>query len=196
MVRISILLLGICSLLIVACTPKKPVEDQAYLDFAAQAMHDIVPEIMQTVKKLVGVNGYTPAVSFCSQFAGEFGKKKNAEWSIKAANTLHVNSFRFRRISDKNRNPENKPNAKEEAILKAWAKDGATPTLYREGNRVVTMHPIKISTPMCLGCHGDSSTLDKRAAVEIRRRYPKDSATRYKLGDLRGAFVTESGFLN
>ncbi|HRP69052.1 MAG TPA: DUF3365 domain-containing protein [Turneriella sp.] len=174
----------------IACNKAKR-DDAQYLAFASQAMQDVMPQMMQTVKQEVDKNGYASAVTFCSGFAAEFGKNKNVEWGKLATHDINAKSFRFRRISEKNRNPNNRADAKQSVILAQWLKEGATPTLYRDGTRVTTMHPIKISMPMCLGCHGDAATVDKKAIGEIKRLYPNDLATGYKLGDLRGAFVTE-----
>lgn len=178
-------------IVIIACGPKQ-IDDKNYLTFAGQAMQDILPPMMQTLKEHVDKDGFANAVKFCSTFAGEYGRGKNAEWSKKAQADFGIKVFRFRRISDRNRNPQNAPDMKQAEILTAWRANGAKPTLYRDGARLITLHPIKIPMEMCLGCHGDSEHLDKSAAVEIAKLYPHDRATGYKLGELRGAFVTEA----
>jgi hypothetical protein len=40
---------------------------------------------------------------------------------------------------------------------------------------------------LCLTCHGGS--IDPDLAARIRAGYPKDQATGFKLGELRGAFT-------
>ncbi len=45
--------------------------------------------------------------------------------------------------------------------------------------------PLKIQ-PVCLTCHGDKLTMDKSVREEIKRIYPNDLATGYKVGDFRG----------
>jgi len=155
-------------------------------------MQDILPPMMKTLKEHVDKDGFAQAVAFCSTFASEFGKGKNAEWSQKAQAEFGIKAFRFRRISDRTRNPQNAPDMKQSEILTAWRSNGPKPVLYRDGARLITMHPIKIPMEMCLGCHGDSEHLDKKAAIAIAKLYPYDRATGYKLGDLRGAFVTEA----
>lgn len=150
-----------------------------------------MPKMMQKVQEQVKTKGYAEAVSFCSTFAPEFGKNKNAEWAEKARAELGAKVFRLARISMKNRNPKNAANEKQAMIFSQWLKEGAQPTVYRDNEKVVTMHPIQIATPLCLGCHGDSATLDKKAGQVIQKLYPEDKAVGYKIGDLRGAFVTE-----
>ena len=189
--RNPILALVVIGLFTATCGRKK--SDQAqYLAFAGKVMQDALPPMIKTLQAQVDKNGHAASVGFCSQFAGEHGKAKNAEWAAKAIQELGVKSYRFRRVSDRNRNPKNAANAKQAEVLANWLKDGAKPTLYKEGNRIITMHPIKMALPMCLGCHGDENSQVEKAMVEIRKIYPDDKATGYKLGDLRGAFVTEA----
>jgi len=182
---------GIISLLTLAACQKKNTDD-TFITFASRAMQDVLPPMIKTLQAKVDKDGYAASVNFCAGFAGEHGKTKSSEWSEKAAQEIGAKTFRFRRISERNRNPQNTADARQTEILASWQKHGAKPTIYREGSQIFTMHPIKIPMPMCLGCHGDEKTLDKKAVMEIKRLYPNDRATGYKVGDLRGAFLTET----
>jgi hypothetical protein len=42
---------------------------------------------------------------------------------------------------------------------------------------------------MCLACHGES--LEPAVAAKLAAAYPKDQATGFRAGDLRGAFWVE-----
>ncbi len=178
------------SVFLLHCKSKKHT-DAEYLNFASKVMQDTMPKMMQKVQEQVKAKGYAEAVSFCSTFAPEFGKNKNVEWTEKAREELGAKTFRLARISMKNRNPKNAANAKQAAIFSQWLKEGGQPTVYRDNEKIVTMHPIQIAMPLCLGCHGDSATLDKKAGQVIQKLYPEDKAVGYKMGELRGAFVTE-----
>lgn len=50
--------------------------------------------------------------------------------------------------------------------------------------------PIKL-TGNCLACHGSTETIDPAVRAALAAKYPKDQATGYKQGDLRGWFWVE-----
>ncbi len=50
--------------------------------------------------------------------------------------------------------------------------------------------PIKLSSA-CLGCHGDPGSIDQAVKTALAEKYPKDQATGFKEGDLRGWFWVE-----
>lgn len=172
------------------CSKKSLSGDQA-LRFAAATMQDVLPGMIRTLQEKVTNEGAMAAVSFCREFAPSYGKEKNAEWSAKAKAELGAQAFQFRRISLKNRNPKNTPDTQEADILAQWEKGEIRPVVFKRDEKIFTMHPIKISQPLCLSCHGEAGSLDGKAAAEIKKLYPQDKATGYKMGDLRGAFVTE-----
>jgi hypothetical protein len=180
-------------LLLLACG-KKPVTEEQALRFAAASMQDVLPGMIRTLQEKVTKEGAAAAVPFCKEFAPSYGKDKTAEWAAKARAELGTSSFRFRRVSVKNRNPNNTPDTRQAEILQQWESGQIKPAFYQAEGRLYTMHPIKVAQPLCLSCHGDAATLDKKAAAEIAKLYPQDKATGYKLGDLRGAFVTELAF--
>ncbi|GAB4436794.1 MAG: hypothetical protein OHK0011_19880 [Turneriella sp.] len=177
-------------LLLAACHKKKLTEEQA-LQFAAKAMQDVLPGMVSTLQEKVSTEGAARAVPFCKEFALSYGREKASEWSAKAKSELGASSFRFRRVSVKNRNPNNAPDNRQAEILQQWESGQIKPAFYEAEGKFYTMHPIKVAQPLCLSCHGDATTLDKKAAAEITKLYPNDKATGYRLGDLRGAFVTE-----
>jgi hypothetical protein len=53
------------------------------------------------------------------------------------------------------------------------------------GNRVGIMRPIA-HRAVCSPCHGREDQLTPRVRAELKARYPKDRATGFKDGDLRG----------
>jgi hypothetical protein len=44
---------------------------------------------------------------------------------------------------------------------------------------------------MCLSCHGDLNTISPEVKEVLKKEYPQDRATGYKINDLRGAVVAE-----
>lgn len=101
------------------------------------------------------------------------------------------------RTSLKPRNPANAPDAWERAVLekfearKASGEDPATlehsEVVEQGGKRVFRYMKAIPTAPVCLNCHGEK--LDPAVADKIRELYPRDQATGFSIGDIRGAFT-------
>lgn len=98
-----------------------------------------------------------------------------------------------RRVSHRPRNPANRATTNELAVLGQFRdrmKPGAglPPMLVTNATGRVTFYsPIVLNTPLCLQCHGQAGTEISAGTQEaLRRLYPKDEATGFKLGELRG----------
>lgn len=98
------------------------------------------------------------------------------------------------RTSTRVRNPANRPDSHELAVLGEFAERLATgaadPPPERldtlDDGRVRFMSAIVVQPP-CLACHGES--LAPVVAEVIDARYPQDEARGYAPGELRGAFT-------
>lgn len=101
------------------------------------------------------------------------------------------------RVSLKNRNPENAPNAWQREVLLAFeqrqaaGEDAAAMTWHAtvetpSGNEFRYMQAIPTGG-LCLACHG--GTLAPEVAQKISELYVNDQATGFSPGDVRGAFV-------
>jgi len=98
------------------------------------------------------------------------------------------------RTSTRLRNPANRPDAHEQAVLESFAAElsaGApeSPPWQLDtlpDGRVRFMSAIMVQ-PQCLGCHGEN--LAAPVAEVIDRLYPEDQARGYQPGELRGAFT-------
>jgi hypothetical protein len=92
------------------------------------------------------------------------------------------------RTSAKLRNPANAAPAWAAALL---AEQPVEPRLTAnpDGSLGVTL-PIKLAAN-CLACHGNPDTIDLAVKVALTAKYPKDQATGYTEGDLRGWFWVE-----
>lgn len=101
------------------------------------------------------------------------------------------------RTSLKLRNPANKPDAWELAVLNKFeqrkaAGEDPTKIEYSEiaeaGGKKTFRYMKAIPTQeVCLACHGEN--IDKATAAKLAKLYPKDKARGFKVGDLRGAFT-------
>lgn len=128
--------------------------------------------------------GAERGVQVCSQVAQSLTQQIGREQGVQ-----------IRRVSLKNRNPRNAPDAWERRVLQQWERDHKAGKELKEvaewrterGQRVYRyMRPIMVAMPLCLECHGTQIKPEVRRL--IRERYPSDKATGYQLGDLRGAF--------
>ncbi len=182
-------------LLVFAGCKRQPRREELVMNFSAEVMQDVLSGMMATVKQQVEAQGYPGAVSFCGTFAPEYGKNKMAEWAQKAQEQLGATSFRFRRVSLQNRNPNNRPDERQAEIIESWQRvKQPLPVGYEQNGVITTVQPIRIVSPLCLGCHGKGSDIAPDTLAEIRKRYPDDKAIGYSLNDLRGAFITEISF--
>ena len=147
-------------------------------------------EFMQTLKSIlvkeIQNNGLPAAVSVCSDTAqilsNNFGVSKG---------------IYIKRVSFKNRNPNDYPNDVESKGLKYFEELKSRGQLNEsteyveiiEANgvkKVQYLKPILIQPP-CLNCHGDEKFISLEVKKIILQKYPNDKATGYNLNDLRGA---------
>jgi hypothetical protein len=100
----------------------------------------------------------------------------------------------IKRVSLKERNPSNTPEADERAVLESLQTLNETHVdlpphvLERVDAETYKFYkPLVINKPVCLKCHG--TVENQELADYIKKMYPGDKATGYKLGDLRGVIV-------
>lgn len=139
-------------------------------------------ELMAAIKS----GGANEAIQVCNQRAPEISKAVSTEKNLIVGRT-----------SLKTRNSGNRPDTWERKVLEqfeARKNDGEDAAVmehyelaeYNGKPAMRYMKPIVTGKP-CLMCHGEQipETLqDKIAAL-----YPEDSATGFRLGDIRGAFT-------
>jgi len=141
----------------------------------------LISELTNSIKE----RGYAGSISFCKtrgpQIAEEFSKTYNKK---------------IYRVSDKNRNPNQKASEDEQKVIEFWLKrikenQPVKTVYYKVGNKTKVMKPIRIPNEMCLSCHGDLNTISSEVKEVLKKEYPEDKATGYKIKDLRGAVVAE-----
>lgn len=133
----------------------------------------------------INTSGTDNALTFCSTRA------------IPLTDSMSVTlNAKIKRVSDKNRNPNNSANAVELAYIEAakWAiskNEEPKPQLTTIGKKQTGYYPIT-TDKMCLQCHGKSQTdVLPNTVAKIRKLYPHDKALEYSVGDLRGIWVVE-----
>lgn len=133
----------------------------------------------------INSEGTEGALSFCSTRA----------IPLTDSMTVALNAT-VKRVSDKNRNPDNKANATELAYIEA-AKTAISqgekpkPLLNTVGNKLLGYYPI-MTGQMCLQCHGEPETeILPNTLAKIQTLYPNDMAVGYDINELRGIWVIE-----
>lgn len=175
-------------------TPGPPVEQplalqdlEALRPAALERGKPIVQEAFTVLSTQLGLalqtGGVTNALSLCSVRALPLTKL--------VGDTNHVT---LRRVTHKPRNPANRANSAEQHLLDCFQEmlDSGTTNLAPvvltpSTNQISFCAPIVINNPLCLNCHGvPDETLLPAASESLRRLYPADEATGFKMGDLRG----------
>jgi Protein of unknown function (DUF3365) len=153
---------------------------------ARELTHAYSEKLRAGILKALKDGGPVGAIGACNTLAPELNT------SITESSTFEIS-----RTSMRVRNPDNAPDAWEQAILelfqKSYAAGGDTKALEsydvvttQEGQRLFRyMRPITMREP-CLVCHGPSVAQDVKA--EIAKYYTDDKAVGFNLGELRGAF--------
>lgn len=123
--------------------------------------------------------GVAGAIQYCNLNAYTLVKELEDSLDIKIS-----------RATDKPRNPSNSLSGVAKEIFDAYqyAPENATAQLQELDEKTLIYNkPIKISSGMCLSCHGQVGTDISRENYEyIKSLYPKDKATGYHVGALRG----------
>jgi hypothetical protein len=185
MILFSIIL--VFAFLISNCN-KKPATELT--ESAKAGLRSDAKEFMQTLKSIlvkeIQNNGLTAAVSVCSDTAqiltNNFGVSKG---------------IYIKRVSFKNRNPNDYPNDVEAKGLKYFEELKSEGQLNESTEyveiievngvkKVQYLKPILIQ-PTCLNCHGEEKFISPEVKTIINQKYPNDKATGYNLNDLRGA---------
>jgi hypothetical protein len=137
--------------------------------------------------RALGAGGITNALSYCSERAYPL-----------TALVAETNQVRLQRFTHRPRNPGNEVSSAELGILRefqlALGRGEKPSPVVRAGanDAVVFYSPIMLANPLCLQCHGAVGTdIQPATAALLATLYPRDQATGFKLGDLRGLWRIE-----
>ena len=184
---ISLSVISIFLFLLTGCEEKPTAELTEQIKNGLRTDAKQFMESLKTVLvKEMQTNGIVAAVSVCSDTAQVL------------TNNYGVNKgIYIKRVSFKNRNPNNQPDEFESKALqyfeelKSSGKLTETTEYFEmiEENGVFNvrfMKPIILQAP-CLGCHGAVENIGPDVKAVLNNKYPDDKATGYQIDDLRGA---------
>ena len=117
------------------------------------------------------------AVAFCHERAPEIARQVSKEKELKIGRTSH-----------KLRNPDNAPPSWAEPAVQK--KEARQYVMRGPDDQLGYLAPIKVGG-VCVNCHGKKDELAPGVADKLDKYYPKDQATGFEVGDLRGWFWVE-----
>ncbi len=162
-----------------------PAEDAMAAE-ARGIVKSFATDLKQTLVKTMKSEGPVAAIAVCNVAAPEIAESKAS-----------ASGWKVGRTSAKLRNAENAPDTWEAKVLamfatkKAAGEDLKTMQFYetveengKKNFRYMKAIPV---AKACLACHGQN--LKEPVKASLKDLYPQDTATGFKLGDLRGAFT-------
>lgn len=140
--------------------------------------------LSSNLKNAVAKGGIKHALRFCNVEAMPLTDSLSAHHEVS-----------IRRASHKPRNPYNTAEPREAEVIKQYinsldAGKELKPVTYADENRITFHAPITINNGLCLNCHGQPGRdITKENLATIQELYPKDQATGFSMGELRGIWT-------
>jgi len=176
--------------LLTGCAHQERPLDRKTEERVASIGQMAVKRLMGELKANLGMalkeGGFPKAVEFCAEKAESLTQKVNDQLVV----------VRVGRVSDRYRNPNNRPDELDKAVIEEFKrklKEGELPPYQIKEREIdgkryfVYYKPITVA-PFCLNCHGDPKSMDPKVLKVIKEKYPQDKALGYKPGELRGVF--------
>lgn len=134
----------------------------------------LIGELSQAVKS----QGAAEAVTVCNTSVSGIRQGVEAEFKVNVGRTSH-----------KVRNPDNAPPDFMKPIVEArYDKPVA---MKGPAGQVVWSFPLRLG-PLCANCHGTEDKIAPGVNEKVAELYPKDQATGFEVGELRGWIWAES----
>jgi len=163
--------------------PARPSAQENPAPFAAetaraeQAMNRLQQALVAKLMAAMKAGGPAAAVTVCRDEAVAI-----------AEGVARENDLAIGRTSHRVRNPANAPRPWARSIVEASAGAKAAAERLRVvdlGDRVGVLRPIG-TIDMCTQCHGDAKAVRQNIGGVLAEAYPRDRATGFSAGDLRG----------
>lgn len=154
---------------------KQKTFEEVGLEYALATKKLLGENLMGTIQK----KGTIEALAFCNIQAMPLTDSMSTKYNAS-----------IKRVSDKNRNPDNKANAEELTYIQHFKKQLANnkepqPIVLEKGNKVQFYYPIPTNT-MCLQCHGKPNEINPAVRAKTLKLYPQDLAVGYSENEVRG----------
>ncbi len=182
--KLKTLIIACAAFLLFSCNSKK-ISKEIYAEFQQkgnEVSNKAQSVLLANVGKAMQTGGVAYAIEFC-----------NLEASTIIDSLNQANNCVITRLSQKNRNPQNKlKTSTEKDLWKIFGNGSVNDTIIQEQNKLVFYKSIKIGLPACLKCHGQPGTdIEPSTFEKIQHLYPSDLATGYDLNDFRGLWKIE-----
>ncbi|MEX2471107.1 MAG: DUF3365 domain-containing protein [Gemmatimonadota bacterium] len=163
-----------------AWTPSSAEIERA-TEIGREAAGRLAATLMQQLSTEMAEGGPEAAIEFCSDEAMDLTHGVNT-----ALGDLDV-----KRTSTRVRNPENAPDALEQAALSHFESEiegGSLPEnwIQTAGDDELRYYQPLIVNEMCTQCHGPADALQPAVRTRLETLYPQDRAIGYAPGDFRG----------
>lgn len=170
----------------IALAQQGPAEEEALVKASRVATHEFGTSLKERLTLALDAGGPLLAIDVCKKIAGQI-----------AADMSRKHGLSIRRTALRVRNEGNTPDPFERQALERFLNDiahGKDPASLEHfeivssdsGHAFRYMKAIPTAAAPCLACHGTDIATDVQA--RLHELYPKDQATGFKAGELRGAF--------
>lgn len=154
--------------------PQKQLTKADFKKIAEETKKNLVTNLTQKISE----KGAENALEFCNVNAIPLTKQLEDQHNVT-----------IKRVSDKNRNPDNAANAAELKIIEQFkAQLAKKEELKATMENGVFYAPITTNN-MCLQCHGSEKDIKPETLAKIKSLYPNDKATGYQENEMRGLMV-------
>ena len=154
--------------------PQKQLTKADFKKIAEETKKNLVTNLTQKISE----KGAENALEFCNVNAIPLTKQLEDQHNVM-----------IKRVSDKNRNPDNAANETERKYIYFFKEQLALKQkLEAKFDNGVFYAPITTNS-MCLQCHGSEKDIKPATLAKIKSLYPNDKATGYQENELRGLMV-------
>lgn len=177
-----------------SCADKKPAttvskknvqyvsgpDELTYIRMGKEIADTIGSTLKQNLQKAMKEGGPVNAVQFCNLEAMPLTNSYSAKYNTEV-----------KRVSDRNRNPQNAANEKELAVLADYnsqlaAGEPLSPKVAIDADGRKHFYAPIFTGGLCLTCHGNPKSIQPELLTAIDSLYPNDKARNYTVSELRG----------
>ena len=154
--------------------PQKQLTKADFKNIAEETKKNLVTNLTQKISE----KGAENALEFCNVNAIPLTKQLEDQHDVM-----------IKRVSDKNRNPDNVANETERKYIDFFKEQLVLKQkLEAKFDNGVFYAPITTNS-MCLQCHGSEKDIKPETFAKIKSLYPNDKAIGYQENEMRGLMV-------